>query len=162
LSLAEVLHRANANLYQDIAPDRFVTLAILDLNAHEHRATLLSAGQGPMLRLVREGDQSRVEVINAHAPPLAVVEELPLGDGLTFDIAPGESVILMSDGVFEWKNAAGELFGVDRVKELLMQHADKPASTQLALVQSAVKAFAGESVQSDDVTIVVVRRAREA
>jgi serine phosphatase RsbU (regulator of sigma subunit) len=43
-----------------------------------------------------------------------------------------------------------------------MQHADKPASTQLALVQSAVKAFAGESVQSDDVTIVVVRRAREA
>ncbi len=162
LSLAEVLHRANANLYQDIAPDRFVTLAILDLNAQEHRATLLSAGQGPMLRLVREGDQSRVEAINAHAPPLAVVEELPLGDGLTFDIAPGESVILMSDGVFEWKNAAGELFGVDRVKELLMQHADKPASTQLALVQSAVKAFAGESVQSDDVTIVVVRRAREA
>ncbi len=162
LSLAEVLHRANANLYQDIAPDRFVTLAILDLNAQEHRATLLSAGQGPMLRLVREGDQSRVEVINAHAPPLAVVEELPLGDGLTFDIAPGESVILISDGVFEWKNAAGELFGVDRVKELLMQHADKPASTQLALVQSAVKAFAGESVQSDDVTIVVVRRAREA
>lgn len=159
LTLADVLHRANANLYQDIAPDRFVTLAILELDAGSHRATLLSAGQGPTLRVRREGDTTCVDAINAHAPPLAVVEELPLGEGLGFVFAPGESVVLMSDGVFEWKNASGELFGVERVKQLLADHADKSAGAQLALVQSAVKAFAGESLQSDDVTIVVVRRA---
>jgi serine phosphatase RsbU (regulator of sigma subunit) len=156
---AEILHRANANLYQDIAPDRFVTLAVLDLDAASHSATLLSAGQGPMLRVRRDGASTSVDAINAHAPPLAVIEELPLGAGFTFTLERGESVILMSDGVFEWKNVSGELFGVDRVKHLLSQHADKPATAQLALVQSAVKAFAGDSQQTDDVTIVVVRRA---
>ena len=160
VTLVEILQRANANLYQDISPDRFVTLALLELDAQTHHASLLSAGQGPMLRVIHDSTTStHVDAINAQTPPLAVLEELPPAEPLSFTIQPGESVILMSDGVFEWKNTAGELFGVNRVQQLLVDHADKSANAQLAILQSAVKAFAGESIQGDDVTIVVIRRA---
>ena len=73
-------------------------------------------------------------------------------------LAPGDTVALISDGVFEYENASGEMFGNERVEELLAAAAADPAERQVQLLVDGVEQFAGEAPQNDDMTIVVLRR----
>jgi sigma-B regulation protein RsbU (phosphoserine phosphatase) len=72
-------------------------------------------------------------------------------------LAPGETVVLYSDGVTEAHNVAGEEFGEARLADVLKQHHDKPAAETLEYLVAAVKTFAHGVEQYDDVTALVVK-----
>src|SRR5579863_4041496 len=111
------------------------------------------------LRIDRDGS---VILINAgHLPPylngtdLPIEGALPLGavpgidfSVLRFQLAEGDSLMLMSDGIAEAQNAAGQLFGFERIAEMLRQH------TTAAGLATAAQAFG----QEDDITVLTVAR----
>jgi len=73
-------------------------------------------------------------------------------------IGPGDTLALYTDGVSEVMNAAGEMFGLDRLEDVVRRHADLPADAIVQSVVDATRAFAGRPGYEDDFTLVVVKR----
>jgi sigma-B regulation protein RsbU (phosphoserine phosphatase) len=148
------LERSNQLLYQSTSPEKFATLfyAILDLKNHQihysnagHDNPYLSSGNAETKRLKIGG------VPLGMLPDFTYEQEsVPL---------EGDSILVAySDGVTEAMNAAEEMFGEERIAAVIDQHKHAPASEVIDHLVSAVKSFAAGHPQSDDITVVVMRR----
>jgi sigma-B regulation protein RsbU (phosphoserine phosphatase) len=73
-------------------------------------------------------------------------------------LAPGDVLVLYTDGVVEVTNASGEMFGVDRLEHVIRRAGGCLARGLVAAVVDATQAFAGRAGYDDDFTLVVVMR----
>ena len=76
-------------------------------------------------------------------------------------IEPGESIVLYTDGVTEAFNDKKELFGEQRLENSLLELYYEDARTIVEEVHSDLKEFTGDTPQSDDITMLVVKRIKE-
>ncbi len=88
---------------------------------------------------------------------------MPVGmmDGAEFtlaeeQLAPGDKLLIYSDGVTEAQNSASEFFGKKRLRETVAAHAAESATAVHDAMQEAVAAFTGGAAQSDDITVLIV------
>jgi anti-sigma regulatory factor (Ser/Thr protein kinase) len=72
-------------------------------------------------------------------------------------LAPGDELLFYTDGVTEADNVSRELFGNDRLKTILNQSQAVSVVDRIGEIMKAVKAFAGEASQADDITILGLR-----
>ncbi len=126
----------------------------------EGKSLSLSSAGMPPAYVYRAHDRS-IEEILLKGMPLGAMKNFPyvLYDGA---LDPNDSLLLLSDGLPEQKNPAGEMFEYPRVEELFKASA---GSTPRETVQQLVRA--GESwmngaVQDDDITIMVIRRKEQS
>jgi anti-sigma regulatory factor (Ser/Thr protein kinase) len=77
----------------------------------------------------------------------------------TLEFAPGDILVLISDGLTEYRDTAGEEFGHERIHQVLLQHQGKSMAEVADLLLQSVHAFAGGAPQEDDVTAVLIQRA---
>ncbi|HSE13845.1 MAG TPA: SpoIIE family protein phosphatase, partial [Rudaea sp.] len=82
------------------------------------------------------------------------------GEAGVLDLASGDVLALISDGVYEYPNERGELFGDVRVAQLLSRYHALPLPELTAKLLEAVTEFAGGAAQKDDITLVLLRRER--
>ena len=77
---------------------------------------------------------------------------------LEVKLEPEDRVVFCSDGIMETQNSKGELFGFERVGEVVRQGCaeDLGAEVLLERLMAEVRAFAGEAPQGDDQTVVVL------
>ncbi len=66
--------------------------------------------------------------------------------------------LFYTDGVTEAMNAQRELFGEERLIDLLQRHHPRTPQEVIAAVLEALNAFVGNQSQSDDITMIVVKR----
>ena len=85
-----------------------------------------------------------------------------LRPAVTIDFAPGDVLVLLSDGVYEYADAGGAPFGRARVEQFLRDQRSQPTAVLAARLLDSVKAFAGGAPQQDDVTMVLVKRLGES
>jgi serine phosphatase RsbU (regulator of sigma subunit) len=71
---------------------------------------------------------------------------------------PGDILVLLSDGIYEYRNVGNEEFGELRVEALLQRHRESSAAELAAKILGAVQAFAGDALQEDDMTVLLVKR----
>jgi phosphoserine phosphatase RsbU/P len=71
-------------------------------------------------------------------------------------LEPGDHVILVTDGVVESQNTAGEEFGEERMRRLLQESASCPAAQILRRLQEAISTFSAKTPQHDDITAMVL------
>lgn len=156
ISPGEVLARVNNLLYAD-TPDRmFVTCFYAILNPKS--GTLRYANAGHDLPYLRVG--GRVEELQATGMPLGLMPGMQYEEK-EVNIAPGESVLLYSDGLVEAHNEAHEMFGFPRLKSLLVAQDNHDSLVPFLLEE--LKSFTGDGwEQEDDVTLVTLRRMPEA
>ncbi|HXI13744.1 MAG TPA: SpoIIE family protein phosphatase [Thermoanaerobaculia bacterium] len=76
----------------------------------------------------------------------------------TFQLAPGEALLLFTDGVTECENPAGEELGGSGVVEFATPLLGKSAPSIILGLNSLVMNFAGLTPQGDDVTLVALSR----
>ena len=76
--------------------------------------------------------------------------------------APGDTIVLYTDGVTEAMNGDGDQFGVERIQEVF--EANPPTDSEQAThaLFDAVREFVGDTPQSDDITCLVLRRAQDS
>jgi serine phosphatase RsbU (regulator of sigma subunit) len=82
----------------------------------------------------------------------------PLPAPGTNDLAPGDILGLITDGVFEYENPELEAFGQERVSELVLKNQHDPMTKLLEKIVHEVERFAGIAPQNDDMTMLLVRR----
>jgi sigma-B regulation protein RsbU (phosphoserine phosphatase) len=78
-----------------------------------------------------------------------------MGEPITLN--PGDSVILLTDGVLEASSPEGELFGMDRVLQILRQNSNKAASDVIERLHHEVQEFTCQDHLLDDFTVVVIK-----
>lgn len=153
-SPASIVTHVNDALSADNESCMFVTLYLGILNLRDGTLLTTNAGHNPPLLKRRDG---QFEWLTAHDGP--IVGPMP---GIAFkesliQLAPGDELFFYTDGVTEADNASRELFGNDRLKATLDQSKATTVIDRIADVMKAVKAFAGETSQADDITILGLR-----
>ncbi|MEL6330007.1 MAG: PP2C family protein-serine/threonine phosphatase [Planctomycetota bacterium] len=145
----------NDQLSGHLPQGHFVTawMAVLDRDSGVLRT--VSAGQGPLLWY--HAGSGEIETLFADLPPLGILDRAPVFATRELTLEPGDVFVVASDGFFEARSPDGELFGDDRVVELLRGSAGRPASQVGAELRDAVDAHAA-GVRADDRTIVVIKR----
>ena len=137
----------NNQLSEDLPNDRFITAFMGFLDPVSHQVRFHSGGQGPILHW--------------QAPttfPFGAMQVDRAGMAGELSLARGDLLALISDGVYEYANAQGELFGNARVAQVFARCHALPLAELTEELLHAVRAFAGDAVQTDDVTMVLVRR----
>ena len=97
------------------------------------------------------------ELLIADAPPLGVLP-VSLAQAHTIDLSVGDLLIVASDGFSEAERSDGEMFGYERMLQVVDQSADESATGLLERMFEAVHNFTAGHHQSDDQTILVLKR----
>lgn len=144
---AEVAGRVNRILCGNTAPGRFVTMfyGVLDGQACALRYT--NAGHCAPIVVRAAGSIERLEQGGA---VLGVFPQWIYEEGCVA-LAPGDRVVLFTDGITEARDAAGEEFGEERLGELVCAHRRLDAPAILRHTMAALADFARE----DDATLLV-------
>ena len=146
----------NNQLLEDLPPDRFVTAFVGLLDPSAHSVRFHSGGQGPILHF-RAATHDCVRY-KPTSFPLAAMALTSIKPATELPLAPGDMLVLLSDGIFEYHNSANEQFGDARVAAIVCElHAKSAAALAQALL-AAVEAFADGTPQQDDMTVVLVKR----
>ncbi|MGI9017867.1 MAG: PP2C family protein-serine/threonine phosphatase [Euzebya sp.] len=155
-----VSHLLNGVVARELDVDRFVTLALLDVDTAAWEAQLLLAGHPPPLWCTRDG----VTVVDCTpAPPLGVDAVNSAAPPVTIILEQGEALVLFTDGVTEAVGAEGERYGTERLRATcasLCEAEGWSAKGVAAGLWRTVHAWAG-GPPNDDCAILVVRRPRE-
>jgi serine phosphatase RsbU (regulator of sigma subunit) len=154
--LRNFLTRLNRLLYEDLPPEKFVTLVAGLLDAERGTVNLISAGHGPLL--FYSSAEDRFREVDAQGPPLALLPRVNYGGAQLLEFAPGDILVLVTDGFIEWANKSDEDFGVNRLQEVVRAHRCKPSAAIISELHSAIVQFVGSMPQNDDLTAVVVKR----
>ena len=153
---ARVITEVNQLLCREELDDRFVTAFFGILHHETHRLGYASAGQGPILFYSRTKDT--IDELAIQGFPLGLTPNLAFGPTEEIEFARGDFLALVTDGFFEWFNAAGECFGIERTKAQLTHDRDKPAAEIIRRLHACVLDFAGGTPQPDDLTAVMIKR----
>jgi len=135
--------------------ERYASMAMAVLHIDRGRFRLASAAMPPLLILRK--DSGVVEEVLLAAPPLGTVARITYQER-TVDVAPGDTVLVMTDGLVEAVNPDGELFGYSRAAEHLATLADRTAAEVVDGMFGVVEEFLGGTQPLDDITLVVVKR----
>jgi phosphoserine phosphatase len=154
--LQRFLVRLNQVLYEDLPTEKFVTFAGGLLDPIEASLQLISAGHGPLL--FYSAAEDRFREYDAQGPPLGLLPRLPYGAPHALRFAPGDILVLVTDGFIEWANRNDEDFGQHRLQEAIRANRDRPAADIISELYKAALGFAGRSPQADDLTALVVKR----
>ena len=152
----EAILRINHQMCTRAVEGRFVTFVLIILDPETGEMNIANAGHMPVM--IRKTDGSIEEFGDeAVGVPLGVIDEYPY-DVLSRTIEKGETCVIYTDGVSEAMNHNDDLYGVDRLRELMQAsrggHADELGRTILA----DVRKFADGRPQNDDITIMVFGR----
>jgi phosphoserine phosphatase RsbU/P len=149
----KILARLNDELAAQNPRGMFVTMACLDVRGG--RVTGANAGHDSTLVLGAAGAPRRV--FPSSGRPLGLFPGQEYADE-TMELAGGESLLLYTDGVSEATDTTGALFGEERLHACFAEGAGATAAETVARLLRVVRAFAGEAPQSDDITILALRR----
>ncbi len=151
LSPAKILMSTNEQLCEGNEAELFVTvwLAIIEISTGKGLAA--NAGhEHPVLR--RKGEKFEL-VEYRHSPAVATMEGIRFREH-EFELHPGDSLFVYTDGVAEATNSRNELFGTDRMLDALNREPEAQPKDMLKNVKNAVDAFVGEAPQFDDITML--------
>lgn len=151
---APLLARVDQLLQDDLSGGRFITLFYGVLQP-DGQLTYCNAGHGPAL--LRQA--GTLLTLDAHRPPLGVPwEPLPdEPDHATLRLAPGDTLLLTTDGVPEALSPAGHQLGTDLLHTTLANPHLTPAQISHTLL-AAVEAHCQGPSRTDDVTVLCVQR----
>jgi serine phosphatase RsbU (regulator of sigma subunit) len=152
----KALYAANKRILSDSRSSMFVTVFYGILDPACGTLTYCNAGHNPPYQLRDHADPWPLQGTGI---PLGIVRGASWRTE-TVTLAPGETLVLYTDGVTEAQNLAGELFEVERLLAAVGGAGERTAQGVQAAILAAVAQFVGGAPQADDLTLLVVARER--
>jgi sigma-B regulation protein RsbU (phosphoserine phosphatase) len=147
---APTLAGVNRGILADI-PQGMVTMLYTTLDLQNGILRMANAGHNCPILI-----NGKVEEIELTGLPLGVYDESEYVEAAT-TIQHGNTVFLYTDGVVEATNAAGEMYGEDRLQALLQKLSGSRPRSIVAVLLQELRTWSGAG-QADDITLVVLRR----
>ena len=151
---SEILQYVNEQLCQGNEAELFVTVwfAILDITTGKG----LAANAGHEHPVIRRADGKYELVQYRHSPAIAIMDNIRFKEH-EFEMQPGDSLFVYTDGVTEATNAKNELYGTERMLGALNNNPDADPQELLQNVQNGINQFVGNAPQFDDITMMCLR-----
>lgn len=153
-TLSEVLTEVNNQLCENNEEEMFATcwIGILDITTGKGVAS--NAGhEHPVIR--RAGGEFELVIYN-HTMALAAFPGVKFREH-EFEMHPGDTLFVYTDGVPEATNSEDQLYGTDRMLEALNKNKDLPLNEVLINLKADVDTFVGEAKQFDDLTMLIMK-----
>jgi len=112
-----------------------------------------NAGHLPPI-LIRDGTVMRLDV---NGTVVGAFSFSQYGES-TLQMKRGDLLVCFTDGITEPENEFGEMFGEDRLAELLLKHADREPEEIMNAVLESVRVWTGSPELQDDMTLLLARR----
>ena len=154
-SPADCITYSNRLLAQESVDCMFVTVfyGIIDVNTGE--VTYCNAGHNPPYILKHKGDISPLPM--STDPMAGAIDGITYHEG-TLKLEKGDALVMFTDGVTEAMSTANEEFGEQRLEDTLEDVAMHNCQQMVDAIKADVAAFAGEAEQSDDITVLALKR----
>jgi phosphoserine phosphatase RsbU/P len=146
----------NNQLSATLPDDRFITAFIGILDTETHDLRYHSGGQAPILHY--ESARHSWRQYQPTCFPLAAMPLAQPKSAAKMVIGAGDVLVLLSDGIYEYHNRMGEMYGEQRVTALVERNIHLSAKVLAAALMSDVKKFADGAPQEDDITILLLKR----
>jgi serine phosphatase RsbU (regulator of sigma subunit)/protein-S-isoprenylcysteine O-methyltransferase Ste14 len=154
--LESITAQVDALLTCDVPDGRFITAAIALLEPRSNKLCLYSAGHAPMYMYVAANNG--VTLFDADQPPLGIHLGQFDSKARQLQLAPGDALVLVTDGFFECRNQSGQMLGPDRLGNEIKTHHALNATDMIRRLYSDVLTFSQGTAQADDITAVVIQR----
>jgi serine phosphatase RsbU (regulator of sigma subunit)/pSer/pThr/pTyr-binding forkhead associated (FHA) protein len=149
-SAAEVIARVNRGILRRAIEATYLT-AFYGILAADGRFVFCNAGHNPPLHVSRSG----ISQLTTGGTVVGLFADAHYEEGSVV-LEPGDTVVVFSDGVTEARNPRHVEFGDDRLIATVSKHHGEPPQVLVAAVLAELRAFCGDAVQYDDVTLLAV------
>lgn len=151
---AEELNLFNKIIYKDITEDMFITILNAKYNLKEKTLIYSSAGHNPMVVYRKEND--RVELLGTKGIAIGFMEEYSYREN-KIELNEGDIVVFYTDGIIEAENAKKELFGIERLKDIVYKNKNLGVKELKEEILKKIKEFRKDHEQVDDITFLILK-----
>ncbi|MDP6542488.1 MAG: SpoIIE family protein phosphatase [Phycisphaerae bacterium] len=154
-NLGELFETLNRHLVRDTGEEQFMTLFYAVLDAETKSLVWTSGGHDPALWLQSAGGE--IQELPNTGIPLGILDDAQYEQAGPIELESGDIVLVGTDGIWEARNTAGEMFGKDRLRKILSDSTDRSAAEIHDMTVETVRDFRQAHPQEDDVTLVVIK-----
>lgn len=153
VSTARLVSNLNEHLYTSTAPEKYATFFFSLYDEETGRLSYTNAGHLAPL-LIRQGEAQPLDV---NGTVVGAFPNVPYDESHVI-LEPGDLLVCYTDGITEPENEYGEMFGEERLIELLCEHGKQEPAEVAAAVVDAVRRWTSSTELQDDVTLVVAKK----
>ena len=154
-SCAESLFRSNNLLHARTEPTKFVTLFLGILNSDTNEICFSNAGHDPPFHFTK----SKLNILKTGGMLLGAFPDSQYEQEKII-MKPGELLILFSDGITEAMNKDNKEFGEEKLIDIISNYKNADPELIIDKIISATRVHAGKTPQSDDMTLMIIRRVK--
>jgi sigma-B regulation protein RsbU (phosphoserine phosphatase) len=151
-----VFGATNRRILADTDTNQFVTVFYSILDPAVGTLTYCNAGHVPPYLLSAQSGKA-VQTLRRTGLPLGILEDTSWEQG-TVQLAPGDALVLYTDGITDAEDGEGVFFGQERLLEVAEANRGQPAQDVQAALLAEVHQFVGDAPQFDDIALMVVVR----
>ncbi len=155
-TISEIITAMNRHLSQDtLETSRFMTLFYLTIDPENKRLDWVRAGHDPAL--VYDPILDEFEELKGRGMALGVNEGFDYEQNHRNGLTNGQIIAVGTDGIWEAVNREGEMFGKERLRNIIRQNAKSPAGDILSAVYDELSRFTLGQKTEDDITLVIIK-----
>lgn len=154
-TLGDLLEHLNNLLVVDTGGERFMTMLLVKVNAKARTMAWASAGHDPAFLYDTASDE--FADLEGGGIPLGIIGEQEYDEFVRPSLNNGDVLVLSTDGLWEARNEAKEMYGKDRLKDIIRSHATETADQIAAAIREDHATYCAEASQADDITFVVAK-----
>ncbi len=155
IGVSESMMRANRRLKKDVKSGMFVALLFAVLDSRDRTVTLCSAGQTQPIHLSAKTGEANLVETEGDTFPLGILDEANYEE-TKIQLSSGDRVLFYTDGIVEAMNEKEEMYGFERLQEVVQKSKSMDADALLKEILEKVNEFVGGAPQHDDLTLIVV------
>ncbi len=154
VSTRKVMSALNTFMCKNVPNNNLVSMLYAIVNTEKRTLTYTSAGHNPSIWFRKES--GTFESLTTDGLFLCMFDTTEYGE-LEVQFAPGDIFMFYTDGLTEAKNHRNEMFGIERIKEIIAKNADWTAEQISAVIYRELQLFIGKSSLNDDLTYSVLK-----
>jgi sigma-B regulation protein RsbU (phosphoserine phosphatase) len=154
-TVGDIMIRANKRIKKDIKSGMFVALLYAVLDGRNKILSFCSAGQTQPIYFSSRTRETRLKETLGDRFPLGILDESDYRE-TRLELASGDRIVFYTDGIVEAMNEKEEIFGFERLLEVVQEARSMNAESLLKEILVKVSGFSGGAAQHDDLTVIVV------
>lgn len=150
----ENLNELNKIIYSDITEDMFITMMHSKYDRKSKTLYYSNAGHNPLV--VYRASTDKMELHTVKGVAIGFLEEYKYRQG-EIQLEKGDIVIFYTDGITEAENKDKEMFGLERLQNVIYKNRDKSPKELRKVILEAINRFRKDYEQTDDLTFVILK-----
>lgn len=151
--ISNMVSRINNLIHSNTPPDQFITFFMGVYDSQDKTFSYVNAGHNPPMILRADGG---IELMDKGGLLLGAMPDMPYEQG-SLNLDNNDIVFLYTDGVSEAENSDDDMFGEERIQDILNENRNLSPSEILSKLEDQVQDFIGDIPLSDDFTTLVAR-----